>query len=220
MGCGKKQKKENDAGTAGGTDAGEPEKDAAVDADVPDGGDDGGAGDGGIYYPLGCTGDIVFGDDGYVESAVEFALGVPEGTPLYFDDVSGITVLDLSDLDDVVDLTGIQCLVGLTTLDLSFTYTITDVAPLSGLVKLTWLDLQVGYIIDIGPLSGLVNLTWLNLNYNDIVDIGPLVDNLGLATGDSVFFVNNDLDCGDWDDIQTLVGRGVSVDTDVIGPCP
>ncbi len=70
---------------------------------------------------------------------------------------------------------------------------INDVSPLAGLTELEQLWLGYNNISDIYPLQGLTKLRELRLLYNNVSDIRPLVENYGLADGDVIILVGNQL---------------------------
>jgi len=115
-------------------------------------------------------------------------------------------------------ISNISALSNLTKLyELDFGYNqISNISALSGLTNLTRLWLYHNQISNISVLSGLTNLTQLWLGYNQISNISPLVNNNGLGTGDSADLALNNLNLSvgsqNMNDIQTLLGRGVTVD--------
>jgi hypothetical protein len=176
---------------------------------------------------------IEFPDPG-LEAAILAELGKSTG-PIYQSELLEIKDLDASEMN-ISDLSGIEFCTLLESLQLR-NNSITDVSQLSTLTALTLLDLGENQISDISPLAGLTglislfldnnlisdisslellpNLLSLSLQYNQITDVSPLVSNSGLGSGDYIVLVKNYLDLTDGaaEDIATLRGRGVVVDS-------
>ena len=73
-----------------------------------------------------------------------------------------------------------------------------QIADISALVPLTFLNtvyLESNIIEDVSPLEFLTNITTLELDYNLIRDISPIAANPGMGPGDSLWLINNPLDC-------------------------
>jgi Leucine-rich repeat (LRR) protein len=139
--------------------------------------------------------------------------GNPLGDMSALSGLNKLTVLYLSwcGLDDI---SALSSLTKLTTLHLSGNFQINDISPLSDLTELTKLLLDRNQISDLSPLSGLTKLTMLDLNTNQISDISPLVDNIGLASRDTVYLWNNPLnDEAISTQVPVLRARGVIVRT-------
>jgi Leucine-rich repeat (LRR) protein len=94
-------------------------------------------------------------------------------------------------------------------LDLGYN-ALTSIGPLQDLFAVSELDVSYNRISDATPVGGMVELVQLGMRNNLLSDIQPLVDNTGLGAGDVVNIQENCLGTGDAD-IQTLLGRGVSV---------
>ncbi|MGC4093074.1 MAG: hypothetical protein QM756_35340 [Polyangiaceae bacterium] len=92
-----------------------------------------------------------------------------------------------------------------------------DISVLATLPNLHSLNARNNTIANLSPLANLQNLNGLYLSKNQIEDLAPLVQNAGIATGDSVEFLDNPIDCtAQAANIATLTGRGVRLS----GPCP
>jgi internalin A len=133
--------------------------------------------------------------------------------------ISGLTNLTRLNLShhQLVNISSLAGLTNLTELGLHANQ-IVDISPLSGLINLTELWLFNNQIVDISTLAGLINLAELDLDSNQIADIAPLVSNAGIGSGDDLDVRWNNLDLtpgsADMDDINTLLGRGVSLQYD------
>ena len=116
--------------------------------------------------------------------------------------------------NQIEDITALENLLRLEQLALRSNQ-ITEIATLAGLVRLEWLGLAMNRVTDITALAGLTRIRELSLSYNQITDITPLADNIGLATGDTIFLGNNPLDrtpgSPTAEVINELLRRGVSV---------
>ena len=119
--------------------------------------------------------------------------------------------------NSITDISFLSTLSSLTELWLSRN-SITDIGALAGLSNLIRLQLFGNEIVDISALSGLTNLTWLRFRSNQVVDLTPLVGNAGIGSGDDVDVRWNHLDLTpgstDMQDIDILLGRGVSLEYD------
>jgi hypothetical protein len=139
-----------------------------------------------------------------------------------------LTKLDLRNNKFPSDrLTNIAGLVGLTELDMCgqlFATPFGDVPGIQdldfveGLVNLQILRLCDGNIDLLTSLSGLVELQELDLENNLIADLSPLIANPGFGSGDTLRIAGNNLDTADCADINTLIGRGVTVEHDLTCP--
>jgi hypothetical protein len=121
--------------------------------------------------------------------------------------------LDLGE-NQISEISPLASLTGLVSLSLDHN-NISDISALSSLSGLSVLYLGKNLISDISALEALTSLSALLLEYNQITDISPLVANSGLESGDYVSLVYNYLDLTDGavEDIATLSGRGVVVDS-------
>ena len=178
--------------------------------------------------------DVIFPDPN-LEAAIREAIGKPTGVILQ-SDLDTLVTLEATNRG-ITNLTGLEHCTSLTWLDLSnnqisdimptenltsltilnlYTNQISDISPLAGLTNLTELFLGANQISDISPLAGLGNVTILNLHANQIGDVHPLVDNLGIASGDTVYLNTNPLSSASIDAyIPALEARGVKVYWDV-----
>ena len=97
--------------------------------------------------------------------------------------------LGSNQISDISALTNLTCLVRLELVDNG----ISDISPLADLTNLTALYLWDNQMSDISPLANLTSLAELDLHSNQISDVSPLVQNVGLATGDTVDLESNPL---------------------------
>jgi hypothetical protein len=120
-----------------------------------------------------CEGAIDFPDPvlrRVVESTVHRV-----GMDIYFEDVQGVGEIGYPDgVNDVSDLTGMQCFEHLTLLFLDDKCPITDLTPLKGTVNLEWLIIRGSLVTDLSPLTGLNKLTSLTISDSPLADISPL----------------------------------------------
>lgn len=131
------------------------------------------------------------------------------------------------------DLEALAGLTNLTYLDIHGAE-VSDISPLAGLTNLETLRLHSNEISDISPLAGLTNLIVLILDNNKISDISPLIELINLEElllgNNKISNINpltwltdlkklelhdNNLDSGDCPDINVLISRGVSVQSDL-----
>ena len=87
--------------------------------------------------------------------------------------MTSLTILILSDNNQISDLTPLAGLTNLTGLYISGA-NVSDLTPLSDLINLTGLHLSNNQIQDLSPISSLTNLTSLSLAHNPIDTVAPL----------------------------------------------
>jgi len=137
----------------------------------------------------------------------------------HISDISALTnLINLQDLFIASNqISNISVLANLTNLhQLSLVQNqITDISALAQLIHLSYVTLFDNQISDVSSLEQLTNLSNLDLRRNHISDISALALNLGIGSGDLVYIEENYLDITsgslDMEDIQTLIGRGVTV---------
>ena len=152
-----------------------------------------------------------------------FSVTIEDLTPLA--NLTKLTRLSIGGLlykDGISDLTPLQNLTNLVSLSLNDNPgLIGEVNTLDFLRELS--DLETLELVstgtrDLSALQDLSELNDLDLRFNDISDITPLVENNGLGAEDSIQLSQNELDTcpgtEDREDIEALLGRGVSVDFD------
>lgn len=113
--------------------------------------------------------------DPNLESAIQEALNIPDGTPVTQQEMLRLKRLSAWD-SEITDLTGLEHATFLIDLGLCGNQ-IHNLRPLAGLVQLEALALCGNQISDIVPLANLTNLKELDLGGNDIItDITALVN--------------------------------------------
>ena len=139
--------------------------------------------------------------DDNLKAALRTELRLPDGDPIFPEDMKGLTTLRATN-SNIVDLTGIETAAGLTTLTLS-NNAIVNLEPLEDLTTLTDLDLSNNQIVDVSPLVGLTNLTRLDLTGNTgILNLGVLyhLDQqstttiVGVDVPDAIMFTDSNLE--------------------------
>ncbi|MFC1549874.1 Ser-Thr-rich GPI-anchored membrane family protein [Candidatus Neomarinimicrobiota bacterium] len=87
-----------------------------------------------------------------------------------------------------------------------------NIDALAELSKLKYIDLSRNELTNINALENLVNIDTVNLSHNYYygISLRPLVNNLGLNTGDVLYFMGNFI-YSPTVDIATLLNRGVRV---------
>lgn len=137
---------------------------------------------------------------------------ITDGSPL-----AGKTTLEIVDLggSQISDVSFVEGLINVERLEL-WGLADVDLTPVHGLTQVEHLALS-GTGMDDSEAAFLEDMTALSALYledNDLTSIAPLLANTGLGDGDEVWINNNLLDLSDsnvMDDIQELIGRGVSV---------
>ena len=126
--------------------------------------------------------------DPNLEAAVREELGIPVPTPIYPDDMLGLTDLGAYNAG-IVSLVGLEHAANLTSLRLGANM-ISDLGPLSGLTSLEGLALYSNQISNLGPISNLTNLRGINLLDNTISDINDLA---GLTNLERLALARNEI---------------------------
>jgi 5-hydroxyisourate hydrolase-like protein (transthyretin family) len=134
--------------------------------------------------------------DSNLRAAVENAIGVVSGTPIFSVEMVRLTHLTARNAN-ISDLTGLEHATHLKSLWLDGeevgnrflnSNSVSDLSPLVGLVHLEELDLWVNSVSDISTLAGLTNLTHLGLVGNNISDVSALA---GFTNLESLFLDGN-----------------------------
>ena len=134
--------------------------------------------------------------DPNLRAAVENAIGVASGTPIFSVEMVRLTHLTARNAN-ISDLTGLEHATHLKSLWLDGeevgnrflnSNSVSDLSPLVGLIHLEELDLWENSVSDISTLAGLTNLTHLGLVGNNISDVSVLA---GLTSLESLFLDGN-----------------------------
>ena len=134
--------------------------------------------------------------DPNLRAAIETALGVASGVPIFSSEMATLTNIFAPNAN-ISDLTGLERATNLKFLRLEGGYvgdrfvnssSVSDLSPLAGLTHLEELDFWAISVSDISPLAGLTNLKNLGLVGNNISDVSVLA---GLTNLESLFIDDN-----------------------------